>query len=241
LPGGHEAVKITESSCHQTDEGVFGMRIRLSARVLLTAVVLVAAGGCVPTDGTAGSVSPTPSPGTGGSGETSLQLAELVVAAPGTMAGYSRDKFGNGWTSQGNSCDTREIVLQQQGKDVKSGKDCKPVSGTWVSLYDGKTVTNPGELDIDHLVPEAEAWRTGAAQWSQENRERFANDYSDGELVAVTAHSNRSKGDDAPPDYLPVQEQWCNYATGWVRVKHVFELTISERERDALKQMLGTC
>jgi hypothetical protein len=219
------------------------MSIRVPARVLLAAVVLVTAAGCVPPGGTAASTTPAPAPGTGsgGAAEASQKLAELTIGKAGSMAGYSRDKFGDGWKSQGNSCDTREIVLQQQGKDVKSDKNCKPTSGTWVSLYDGKTVTDPGELDIDHLVPEAEAWRTGAASWSQEERERFANDYSDGELVAVSAHSNRSKGDDPPPDYLPVQEQWCNYATGWVKVKHTFKLTISEKERDALKQMLATC
>lgn len=169
------------------------------------------------------------------------QLGELRVEAPGSMAGYARTKFGHRWASHGNSCDTREIVLQRQGRDVRSDpKTCKVISGTWVSLYDGVTVHDPTELDIDHLVPEAEAWRTGAASWPQDQRERFANDWQT-ELVAVTAHSNRSKGDGPPPEYLPVPAERCDYAVRWVAVKTEWKLTISSPEKTALAQMLNTC
>ncbi len=48
--------------------------------------------------------------------------------------------------------------------------------GTWFSAYDGKTVTDPQDIDIDHMVPLANAWRTGAASWTDEQREEFAND-----------------------------------------------------------------
>lgn len=169
------------------------------------------------------------------------QLGTLKVAVPGPMTGYSRARFGGGWKSQGNSCDTREIVLQKQGKNVVTDpKTCKITSGTWLSLYDGVTEHDPRRLDIDHLVPEAEAWRTGAANWPQDQREKFANDYS-GELVAVTAHSNRSKGDGAPPEYMPVQQEHCDYATRWIAVKTQWHLTIASPEKNALTQMLSTC
>ncbi|MFI5614693.1 HNH endonuclease family protein [Amycolatopsis sp. NPDC051903] len=171
------------------------------------------------------------------------ELAGLRIAAPGAMTGYSREQFGHSWaTEAGSACDTREIVLHQQGQNVTSDpKTCQVTTGTWTSLYDGVTVHDAHELDIDHLVPEAEAWRTGAAAWSPEQRKRFANDYAGGELVAVTAHSNRSKGDEPPPDYMPVQSEWCRYATGWIEVKGHYRLTITAREHDALATMLGTC
>lgn len=182
-------------------------------------------------------------PATAASGPAAQQLAELRVAAPGPMAGYSRDQFGHGWDKQpGTACDTREIVLHQQGQGVISDpKTCRATSGTWVSLYDGVTVHDARQLDIDHLVPEAEAWRTGAASWTADQRKKFANDYAGGELVAVTAHSNRSKGDEPPPDYMPARSEWCRYATGWVSVKHTWRLTVTDREREALRQMLNTC
>jgi hypothetical protein len=66
----------------------------------------------------------------------------------------------------------------------------------------------------------------------------FANDLD--ELVAVAAHSNRSKGDQPPPGYLPAQQaEWCDYASHWIKVK--YQLTVSQTEKDALTRMLGTC
>lgn len=44
---------------------------------------------------------------------------------------------------------------------------------TWYSPYDDRTVTDPSRADVDH-VPLAEAWRSGASEWSLEQREAFA-------------------------------------------------------------------
>lgn len=182
---------------------------------------------------TAGGDSHAPLPSDSGA-----QLAALKIAAAGPMTGYSRDRFGGDWIKQPDGCDTRVDVLKAQGRDVKA-KGCTVSSGNWLSLYDGRNVTSPHDLDIDHLVPEAESWRTGAAKWSQDQRVAFANDLD--ELVAVTAHSNRSKGDQPPPGYMPVQSEWCDYATHWIKVKAKYQLTISQSEHDALTQMLGAC
>jgi hypothetical protein len=180
-------------------------------------------------------------PGTS-AGDASAQLAALRVASPGPMTGYSRDQFGKGWADQGHSCNTREIVLQRQGQNVTTDpRTCRITAGTWISLYDGVTVHNPAQLDIDHLVPLGEAWKTGATTWTADQRQKFANDWQDGELVAVTAHSNRSKGDDPPPGYMPTQVERCAYARQWIEVKSTWHLTITQPEHDALAQMLGTC
>ncbi|WP_375545645.1 GmrSD restriction endonuclease domain-containing protein [Janibacter hoylei] len=49
-------------------------------------------------------------------------------------------------------------------------------SGDWYSEYDGASFTDGSDLDIDHVVPLAEAWRSGADSWSAQEREDFAND-----------------------------------------------------------------
>lgn len=81
-------------------------------------------------------------------------LAELTVAPDG----YDRDKFPH-WSEQGDSCNTREAVLKRDGTDVHTGTDCYPTSGSWLSPYDDATWSEPSDVDIDHVVPLAEAWR----------------------------------------------------------------------------------
>ncbi|MCC8243884.1 HNH endonuclease family protein [Saccharothrix luteola] len=173
--------------------------------------------------------------------DPAAQLAALTLAPEGKMTGYSRDRFPH-WSSQGDGCDTRDVVLQRQGADVQTGDSCKITSGTWTSVYDGKVVTDAGELDIDHTVALAEAWRSGADKWTDEQREKFANDLGGLQLIAVTAASNRSKGDqDAAKWKPPVEAYWCTYARAVVSVKTLYELTVDEAERDALAAMLKTC
>lgn len=170
------------------------------------------------------------------------QLAELVVAADRPMSGYRREEFGKGWSTGPDGCDTRETVLINQGRDVVTDPStCKVTAGTWHSRYDDVTVTNPSELDIDHVVPLAEAWRTGAADWTPELRKHFANDHTV-ELVPVTAKVNRAKGDQAPPEWVPPFEgNHCRYAINWTGVKHGYGLTATAGEIAALTVMLDTC
>lgn len=165
-------------------------------------------------------------------------LAALSVQQEDSGAHYDRQQWGD-WASQGKSCDTRETVLQRQGRDVQSGASCKIISGTWTSAYDGVTVTEPRTLDIDHIVPVKEANRSGARDWSAEQRRAFYNDFDN--LVAVSASSNRGKGDSDPGHWRPDRGHWCDYATGYVRIKTKYHLSVDDQEHAALVQMLNTC
>ncbi|WP_307868366.1 HNH endonuclease family protein [Umezawaea beigongshangensis] len=205
-----------------------------SAVAVLSAVVSCSELGGAPPSGSA------PAPGVP-AGDAVAQLAALPVAAEGKMTGYSRDRFPH-WSSRGEGCDTREVVLQQQGRDVVRGEGCKATSGEWTSPYDGVVVTDAGDVDIDHVVPLAEAWRSGAADWTDERREQFANDLDGPQLVAATAKSNRTKGDQDPAKWKPpVQEYWCTYAVNWVQVKSTYGLSVDQAEKDALAGVLKGC
>jgi hypothetical protein len=169
------------------------------------------------------------------------QLASLKVAAGGSMSGYSRDRFPH-WISQGGGCDTRDVVLKRDGQNVKATADCKITSGTWVSPYDNKTYTDPQKLDVDHMVPLADAWRAGAASWTDDKRSLFANDLTHPQLLAVSLTQNRSKGDQDPSTWKPAsQAYWCTYAERWVAVKVYWQLSVTTAEQSALNQMLATC
>jgi hypothetical protein len=201
------------------------------------AFTLVAAVGC---DGISVANGGGPTTSSTSSKGSSAALAKLVVATPGSMKGYSRDKFPT-WRSTGKNCDTRDSVLKRDGTKVKlSG--CNVVGGTWKSAYDDKMLTAPIQADIDHVVPLANAWRSGAAAWTTAKREDFANDLDDPQLVAVSASSNRSKGDQDPSTWKPPStDDWCHYAESWIAVKTHWQLTTTAQEKSALADMLEKC
>ncbi|OLT38771.1 hypothetical protein BJF85_08290 [Saccharomonospora sp. CUA-673] len=176
-----------------------------------------------------------PSPGT-----AETQLNALEVAPDGSSDGYDRDLFPH-WSSHEDNCNTRELVLERDGDGVEVGTDCYPTDGSWYSEFDGETVSDPSEIDIDHVVPLANAWRTGASEWTTAEREEFANDLDSPQLIAVTASSNRSKGDSDPSEWQPISSYHCTYASMWITVKHEYELTVHEAEKASLKDMLSTC
>jgi hypothetical protein len=146
----------------------------------------------------------------------------------------------------GDGCDARADVLIDESltpAQVDRTGTCAVVAGDWRSRYDGIGVSDPAELDIDHLVPLGEAWRSGGREWNSEQRTAYANDVDHpDQLVAVTAGSNRSKGDQDPANWRPTDRSaWCWYATAWIDVKHRWALSVDTFERDALAQMLATC
>lgn len=94
-------------------------------------------------------------------------------------------------------------ILKRDGTGVQRDEECWAVSGRWVNVYDDKTFTSASDLDIDQMVPLANARRSGAAGWTQEKRKAFANDLTHPQLLAVSAASNRSKGDQGPDEWQP--------------------------------------
>ena len=169
------------------------------------------------------------------------ELAELSVAADGSMDGYSREKFPH-WHTVDGACDTRETVLKRDGDGVKVDSSCKATSGSWTSPYDGEKWTATGDVDIDHMVPLAAAWRSGASGWTTDQREAFANDLDTAQLWAVTDNVNQSKGDQTPDTWKPPLESfYCTYASAFTHVKHKYDLSVNTAEKAALEEMLATC
>lgn len=116
-------------------------------------------------------------------------LSQLTVAAEVNSPPYDRDAF-NHWITVSGNCDTREYVLRRDGTNVQTGTDCSAESGTWYSDYDGATWTDPGDVDIDHVVPLREAWVSGARSWTASRREAFANEYAS-TLLDAHLHTDR--------------------------------------------------
>ncbi|MEU4562526.1 HNH endonuclease family protein [Actinoplanes sp. NPDC023936] len=206
---------------------VLTVTLALTGSLALTGCEVVdagATGGSTPTDAT----------------DTHAELDGLTVAAAGSMKGYTREKFPH-WRDTGSNCDVRDSVLERDGEKVKRS-GCNVVAGTWRSLYDDEVLNSPTKVDIDHMVPLANAWRSGASKWDNDKRGDFANDLDRPQLIAVSASSNRSKGDQDPSTWKPpARDSWCTYAQDWVTVKSYWKLTVTEKEKVALNDMLETC
>ena len=167
-------------------------------------------------------------------------LASLTVATE-SRTGYSRDLFPT-WITISGTCNTREYILKRDGSNVTTDSACAATGGSWYSVYDGATWTAASDVDIDHLVPLAEAWDSGASAWTTAQRQAFANDVTRPQLLAVTDNVNQSKGDKDPAEWKPpLTSFYCTYARAWIQVKWYYSLTVDSAEKSALTGMLGTC
>lgn len=178
-----------------------------------------------------------------------------------SMAGYSRDKFPHwqnnpsayGWGTVPKGCNVRKAALIRDGQHVTvTGKNCK-VSGVWTDAYgvmkNGRVVyesgSNPSQFDIDHIVPLALAWRSGAATLTVQQRTQLANDPMN--LVVTGRTSNRSKGDQSVVTYMPPQGKMskksarCDYIQRYILVKDKYRLTVTQREFRVLQQQVHYC
>ncbi|MFF7453161.1 HNH endonuclease family protein [Kitasatospora sp. NPDC008115] len=167
-------------------------------------------------------------------------LATIAVAADSHTSTYDRALFPH-WITVSGACNTRETVLKRDGGNVVTDSSCGAVSGSWFSVYDNVTTTVSSSFDIDHLVPLAEAWRSGAWAWTTAQRQAFANDLTRPQLIAVSASSNRSKGDQDPSGWLPQASYRCTYTRAWVQVKYYYGLSVDSAEKSALSAVLSGC
>ncbi|KPI20064.1 protein of unknown function DUF1524 RloF [Actinobacteria bacterium OV450] len=174
-----------------------------------------------------------------------VAVSALPLAAE-DRTGYQRTSFKH-WNAGANpsdGCNTRaEVLIAEAVEAPEVGPGCTLTGGVWWSYYDEQAVTPAGALDIDHMVPLAEAWDSGASSWTAARREAYANDLGqDGSLVAVTARSNRSKADQDPSQWLPpAPGALCRYGAEWTATKLRWGLAVDEAERDRLMEIAAGC
>jgi len=160
-----------------------------------------------------------------------------IKTAEESRTGYVRSKFKHWSASKTPGCDSRKaVIIEESLVKPKVEKGCTLTGGSWLSLYDNVKVDNASKLDVDHMVPLAEAWDSGASAWSPEKREMYANDMSDPRhLVAVTGASNRSKSDRDPSEWIPTNKDYvCKYLTDWVSIKVRWSLSMDTKEKEAI-------
>ena len=159
---------------------------------------------------------------------------------------YDRDEWRHWLDDDGDCQDARQetLIAEADGPlTYETAERCRVETGRWVDPYTLEVFQDPSDMDVDHVVPLANAHRSGGWTWSRERKAAYANDLDfQGHLVAVAPSANRSKGSRGPEDWRPPNEDyWCDYATDWLKIKDKWELTATDREWIALREMLDTC
>jgi hypothetical protein len=170
----------------------------------------------------------------------------LLPLAAEVRDGYRRTDFRHWNAGQDltDGCNTRaELLLAEAVERPQVLPGCKLSGGRWWSYYDARWIASASALDVDHMVPLAEAWDSGASQWTAQRREAYANDLTAAtSLVAVSAASNRSKADKDPAEWLPPAVEFtCRYLSEWIATKLRWGLTADTTEREALTQHAEAC
>jgi len=174
----------------------------------------------------------------GGGSITSTDLGELKVAKAGSMAGYDRSRFPDD-DADANGCATRDDVLARDLSGVQRRGPCTVTAGTLDDPYTGRHVADPSGVRVEHVVPLPVAWRSGAKDWDQDKRTRFANDPDT--LLAVATGTARDRGGRGPDDWRPARRYQCAFAQRYVTVARDYDLTVTRAQHDALARMLGQC
>ena len=161
---------------------------------------------------------------------------------------YDRNLYKHWIDDDDDDESTRQEVLIEESLvpaqvHVKPNDDRFVASGLWLGAYTGKVTTNPGDLDIDHMIPLKEVHISGGHGWDAEKREDFANDLDHSQaLIAVFKGANRSKGDKDPASWLPPNRSyWCKYLEDWVSVKRKWGLSMDTDEVTAVQTGFQVC
>ena len=187
-----------------------------------------------------------PPPETPATSTPATTLTITVAPVPAGIPAYDRSDWRH-WIDEDGDCqDARQEILIAESLDqvtFETDRKCRVGTGRWYGAFTGVYVEDPGDLDIDHLVPLKNAHVSGAWAWNPAMKEEYANYLEDPDhLIAVTASANRSKGAKGPDEWMPSnQDYWCQYATDWAEIKEWWELTMTEPEAEAVMEMLRTC
>jgi hypothetical protein len=127
-------------------------------------------------------------------------------------------------------------------QETSSGKR-KVTGGLWVGPYTGQVITNPGELQIDHMIPLKEAHISGARDWDPQKKQDYANDLDHSQaLIAVKGGANQSKGSKDPAHWMPPNRSyWYQYLEDWITVKKEWELSMDQEKVEAVKTGRSVC
>lgn len=98
--------------------------------------------------------------------------------------------------------------------------------------YTDKEITDIKMLDFDHIVPLLYLHKYTEVNWTNEQKNKFAQDENVG--VSVLNKENRSKGSKGPSEWLPKVNQG-DYCYSWLLIAHEYGLALRQQDIDTCK------
>lgn len=193
-----------------------------------------------------------------------LKQSDSIRVAKPRLGGYDRNRYFGGWANSDALCGsgtTRDLILKRDLSNTRSDDQCRVTSGVLDDPYTGRRIVftrgrdTSSMVQIDHVVALLDAWASGARDWSQEKRIRYANAPS--VLLASEGAANMEKGAGVdfnhtseyrdqktltPNIWLPSNTSFqCDYVARRVSIKHEWGLSMSSWERSESIRMLAAC
>lgn len=194
--------------------------------------------------------------------QAELDATNTIKTAKARPGGYDREKYFGGWASNGcGSATTRDTILARDLKGAVKNSKCQVVSGTLSDPYTGRTIrfkrgrNTSSAVQIDHVVALLDAWESGARDWDQAKRVKYAN--SPDVLLASDGPANMAKGSGldvngtalyrsqhsgAPDIWMPDNKAYrCDYMAKRATIKSKWGLTMTPREKQQTVSVLSQC
>lgn len=179
------------------------------------------------------------------------KLNELKI-----IKNYKDTKFTKGswrhWKSLVECWDMREETLRNQGNDVKLldhekktvegfRTACYVKEGKWEDPYSkNKKMKKTEDVEIDHILSIKAAYGSGGAEWSDSEKEEFANDPDN--LIIASIKQFNNKNSQTPKDWLPDRkEAHCDYGKAYIYTASKYQLGITNKDKKALEKAISTC
>ena len=110
--------------------------------------------------------------------QEAVTLTIAIAPIPTGIPAYSRSQWKHWVDADGDCQDARqEALIAESLVSVTFETDwqCRVESGRWYGAFTGTYFEDPGDVDVDHMVPLKNAHNSGGWDWSPAMKEEYAN------------------------------------------------------------------